>query len=263
MWRFGLILVGLILSLTGVRAEPPAETRTEVRVGGYEFPPYVMLKDGQPSGLLPDLLAAFNRLQTSHRFTFVETAPKRRYIDFSKGRIDLILFESSQWGWQHTPHLATRVFMHDEEVMVAIAKPERDARFFEQLQARKLVGILGYHYRFAGMDADENRLGKSFDILLSQDHLRNLNLILLDRPEVAEIAIVTHSFLEMFLDRHPEHRPRLMISAPDQIYDLQGLLRPDGPLDLASLEKLLTLAEQDGTLAALRARYRIIDKTAD
>lgn len=92
VFRRLLIFVCLLMALPALAGEP-------VRVGAYHFPPYVVKPESaQPEGVLPELLAAINALQSNYRFTLVPTSVTRRYRDLQSGRFDLILFESPGWG---------------------------------------------------------------------------------------------------------------------------------------------------------------------
>ncbi|MDX1588676.1 MAG: hypothetical protein R3296_07035 [Oleiphilaceae bacterium] len=247
-------LVAGLLSAALAVADNEPET---VVVGGYEFPPYVMATD-PPSGATLDLIAALNRIQPDYRFRFREITANRRHQDFSDGRIDLLLFEQPAWSWQGRSYHATPVLAEDEELYIAHRRQERDQGFFDQLRERRIIGYLGYHYGFAGMESDERKLRENFNITLSRNHERNLQLILLDRPDVAEVAIVTRSFLEREMANAPEYRQRLLVSERvDQRSRLRGLLRPGSPLSPQRLDELMAELEEEGILPRLRERYRL------
>ena len=108
---------------------PPVFAAQQVRVGVYDFPPYaVKPESAQPAGLVPELLAALNKAQNQYRFGLVPTSVTRRYRDLQSSRFDMILFESPQWGWQDTEHVALDLHVEDAEVYVARAEPGRVAR---------------------------------------------------------------------------------------------------------------------------------------
>ncbi|RMF16464.1 MAG: amino acid ABC transporter substrate-binding protein, partial [Gammaproteobacteria bacterium] len=154
--------------------------REVVRVGGYSFPPYVSrIADNRVEGISGQLLVALNQVQNQYTFRFVPTSSKRRYRDFEQGRFDLMLFESPQWGWQGKPVRASRIFLTGGEVYVARRAPARDQRFFDSLDDKRIVAILGYHYGFANFVADEEVLHSRFDILLSTSHMGSLRAVLL------------------------------------------------------------------------------------
>lgn len=226
---------------------------TRVVVGAYHFPPIASIStENGVSGLFSDVLDMLNESQSDYHFEVLITSSKRRYIDFQQKHYDVIFFESPRWSWQAIPHQATMPLLIDEEVYIALRKPGRDQSFFTHLKERKLVAMLGYHYDFADYATDEQVLQSRFDILLSHSHDRNISLILVDRPTLAEVAVVSRSFLQRYLRHHPEHRDLLMISEKiDQRYELKALLRPKSPINVHQLEALLSPLIRQGTYQAL------------
>lgn len=225
--------------------------------GGLPLPPIAMVSEsGQVGGLVGDLLLELNARQSDFRFEPFITSPKRRHLDFIEGHYQLIFFESPRWSWHDVDHLATEPLLLDRELYVALAKAGRDQSFFEPISERRIVAMLGYHYGFADQVTDEEALRQRFDIELSHSHRRNLELILADRPSVAEVAVVSESYLQLFLQRQPGLRDRLLVSdTPDQTYRMRVLLRPDASIGLPTLTALLAALDDAGVYDDLVARY--------
>lgn len=228
-----------------------------VRVGVYEFPPFVSIGDqGQVTGLVPDLLTKLNQAQQQYHFVLRQTSPKRRYHDFMHHHFDLILFENPNWGWQSLPHLRTRLLMESREVYIAYRLPDRTQRFFDDLKDKRLLGILGYHYGFAGFNANEHYLHQHFHITLTDDLDHNIRVILANRPDLAQVAIVPYSFLKLFERNNPGVAERLLVSRRiDPSYRLYGILRMDGPISPGTFDQLLEPLENNGVLHRLEHRY--------
>jgi len=245
------VFIGLFSSL--------ASSQTVIKVGGYEFPPFVNTKNKEGFyGATLDLIDVLNKIQNEFRFEFFLTSSKRRYLDFSEGRYDIIMFENVAWGWADQPVEASKVFMEGGEVYIAYKREGRDQSFFDGMENKRMVGILGYHYGFANFNADESFLSDHFDVLLSTDHLKNIRLILTNRPELAEIAVVTRSFLGEYLSEYPEHRKELLISEKfDQEYHHSVLVRKQGGISVEQVNQLLYRLESEGVIQRLRKRYGI------
>ncbi len=235
----------------------PAVAATRVVVGVYHFPPVAIVAgSSEIQGLAGDLIAELNARQSDYRFVPFVTSPKRRHLDFAEGHYDVIFFESPRWSWQGVDHLATQPILMDREVYVALAKPDRDQSFFEPIGERRIVAMLGYHYSFADQVTDETVLRQRFDIELSHSHRRNLELILADRPSIAEVAVVSESYLQLFLERRPDLRERLLISdTADQTYRMRALVRTDAAISLPALSALLATLTDTGVYPSLVARY--------
>lgn len=238
-------------------AAPVSATETEIRVGAYNFPPIAGVDaGGKPSGLLGDLLSKLDRIHEDVSFRVVHTSPKRRYLDFDAGLYDVIFFESPKWGWQDKAVSISRPILADEELYVALKKPGRDLSFFDNLSERSIVAIAGYHYGFAGYETDRSVLEQKFDIEFSDSHSRNLNLIKADRPSVAEVAIVSYSYLQMHLARHPEDWDKLLISdRPDQRYQLSIITRQNDAVSADYMIQLLAPLVENGQYRRLVEKW--------
>lgn len=248
---YRLLLVTLVLCTPVARAEQP------VRVGAYHFPPYVVKPESAvPEGVVPELLAALNEAQHDYRFDLVPTSVTRRYRDFLQARYDLILFESPDWGWQGIPLQKLDLQITDAEVYVARAETGRDQRYFDRLGNKRMALYSGYHYGFAGFDADQERLSRQFNAVLTYSHDSNLLMLLHDR---ADISVVTRSYLRLYQNEHPTESARLLVSErTDQVYHHHALLRPRGPLDASQLASLLQSLQHSGRLGELVRRYHLL-----
>ncbi|MCG8611741.1 MAG: phosphate/phosphite/phosphonate ABC transporter substrate-binding protein [Pseudomonadales bacterium] len=264
--RSGRPLLACLILLTAIsgpnlcaQEREKQATPIEVKIGGYDFPPYVWMYGGQTAkGATLDLIVALNQSQSEYRFSFFPTTAKRRYLDFKQQNYDVILFESVLWGWQKLQHDATSVFMGGGEVYIALNLPGRDQNFFTDIQSKQLVGILGYHYGFASFNADEDFLRKNFAILLSNNHERNIQLVLLNRPDVAEVAVVTKSLLDNYLEKSPRVKNQLLISQVyDQTYEHRAIVRPGSPIAARQLEALINALGRSGAVERIRERWHL------
>lgn len=252
--KTALLYAGLIMAL-GFTAN--ASSETEINVGVYHFPPVATVRENDSAdGLLGDLLAELDAASSDISFRIIHTSPKRRHLDFEAGLYDVIFFESLDWGWKARPVEATRPVLTDDEVYVALSKPGRDQSFFDNIADRAIVAIAGYHYGFAGLSTDDMELEEHFRIELSHSHGRNLNLIKADRPSLAEVAVVSRSYLQMHLEQHPEDKGRFLVSEiKDQSYQLRILTRVGGPVHARALEQLLMPLIEDGRYGQMVEQY--------
>ena len=162
------VVILILAILTGSSA---ASAREIVKVGGYEFGPFVDVVGGKPSGLTQALLDTLNHYQDRFSFEFVLTSPNRRYKDFEDHKFDLIFFESPDWGWSNKRIAveASQVFLDGGERYIALAKPGRSKDYFASLGDKRMIGILGYHYGFAGFEADDTVMSTKFHTILVTD----------------------------------------------------------------------------------------------
>ncbi len=229
-------------------AAPVSANETEITVGVYHFPPIASVDDnGEATGLLGDLLHELEQANPTISFRVFYTSPKRRYLDFEAGLYDVIFFESPGWGWTEKNVDISRPILADEELYVALKKPGRDDSFFEDLEQRSIVAISGYHYGFSDYETDNSVLEQKFNIEFSDSHSRNINLIKADRPSVAEVAIVSYSYLQRHLAKHPEDWDKLLVSSePDQRYQLSIIARKGGAASADEMLRLLAPVVDNG-----------------
>nr|WP_324734676.1 transporter substrate-binding domain-containing protein [Pseudomonas sp. IT1137] len=251
-----MLFRGLLTALCLLIAWPVLAAE-QVRVGAYHFPPYVIKPESAaPRGVLPELLAALNGLQSTYRFSLVPTSVARRYRDLESGRFDLILFESPGWGWQNTAHTALDLHIEDAEVYVALAEPGRDQGYFAQLKGKRLALYSGYHYGFAGFNANQQFLRENFAAVLTYSHDSNLLMLIRDR---ADIAVITRSYLQNYQSRHPKRSKALLVSQRvDQYYQHHALFRVQSPLMPETFAGLLLELNRNGQLDALLQSYHLV-----
>jgi len=253
---FRASLIALSVLIFNVPVFGPAMAEQLVRVGAYHFPPYAVKPEGQTSeGLVPELLAAFNRVQNDYRFELTATSVARRYRDFEQARFDLILFESPSWGWQNTTMESVDMHIDDAEVYVARAEPGRDQSYFNDLKGKRMALYSGYHYGFADFNADQDYLIRHFNAVLTYSHDSNLLMLLRDR---ADIAVITRSYLQIYRERYPEEGGALLVSERiDQAYHHHALLRPGSPITPQAFATLMETMRANGQLGQLLSRYHL------
>lgn len=239
------------------RAEP-----IQVRVGGYQFAPFVEFgTDGLASGLTLDLIAAMNRFQQEYHFVFVPTEPTLRYKEFIAKRFDMLLFENKAWGWQHLPIDSSDPYLSGGERYIAQAQPGRDQSYFESFTNKRLVGIRGYHYRFANYESDPDRLQRQFTIDLIDSNAGSIRMVLSGR---ADIAIVTQSYLMRYFQTNPKLRSQLLVSDHfDQRYQHTALIRQGLKPSASDMNTLLAAMQQAGALARLWEKYGVNKPLSD
>ncbi|MBF7731606.1 transporter substrate-binding domain-containing protein [Pseudomonas sp. N040] len=227
-----------------------------VNVGAYNFPPYIeKAESAHPDGLLVDLLALLNTQQKEFNFVLVPTSVTRRYQDLASGRFDLIFFESPQWGWQGMAPEHLDLQVEDAEVYVAKVLPGRDQHYFDSLTGKRLALYTGYHYGFAGFNADRDFLRQHYQAEFSYSHDSNLLKVLHQR---ADLTVIMKSYLQRFMQQNPGSAEQLLVSVKtDQVYQHQVLLRPGSPISAERLGQLLQQLRDSGQLQVLLQRYKL------
>lgn len=226
-----------------------------IKVGGYVFPPYVEEEQAVFRGLTLDFIELLNSFQPNYRFEFIPTSSLRRYKDFQAGAFDVMAFESLEWGWEGFDVAASRSLASDCEVYVAKAAPGRTQKFFDNpVELSKRV-FLGYHYPFAGYNADPEALATKFNARATVSHAGNIRSVQENR---ADAAVVTLSYLIMFLRDQPALIPKCLISERiEQRYRHAILLRKSGRLRVEEMNAWIADMERAGYLEMLWGKYAL------
>lgn len=230
----------------------PVAATELVRVGAYPFLPF----SDKSSGLTPDLIQAMNAFQNEYKFEQVDTSPNRRYNDMATGHFTMMFFENIKWGWDPKVVEASKIFLRgDGEVYVARAIPGRGQSYFDSFEGKEIMGVLGYHYGFANFEADRNKLLKKFRMNFSSDNEIILRNFLLG---YGDVAVLTKSYLNSYLLKHPEINGKLLISERlDQEYFHTILVRSGNKPTAQEMDALLSKMEAAGSLKKLWKKYGI------
>ena len=247
---------GLLLVALAVFWVLPAQAAQLVRVGAAHFPPYTIRpENGADTGLLPELVAALNNLQSDYHFELVPTSIPRRFGDLKEGRTDMAIFENPDWGWKEIPHTTVDMGLEDAEIFVAQREEGRQQDYFSDLKGKRLALYSGYHYEFANFNADPKFLADTFKATLTYSHDSNLLMVLRGR---ADIALVTRSYLSDYLLRNEKVREALLVSQRiDQVYHHYAILRPTSPISGEAFGKLLQGLRDNGEMLKIFEPYKI------
>lgn len=233
-----------------------ASAKIEVKVRGYAFSPFVNFKeDGTPYGATIDLIEELNRIQNKYFFKFYKTSSKRRYNHFKSNELDLIFFEDKNWGWDKYKVDSTKVFAKGGEVFIAKREQGRNQKYFEDLNNKRLIGVLGFHYAFANFEANENILRRKYSMLLTSSPEYIIDLILKDRGEV---GVITESLLRKKIKENKGLESILIISNKyDQTYNHTALVREGAPISRDELNGLLISLEKSGKMKKVLSQFGI------
>lgn len=234
-----------------VAAEP-----LPVRVGGYVFPPFVEVSSaGAWSGVTIDLIEQLNTMQSSYRFEFVPTAAARRYRDLENGQFDMLFFENPAWGWQGHDVESIEGIVLGRELFIAQAERGRGQDYFDHREGKRIALFSGYHYAFTGFISDPAQLRDVHNAVLTFSQESNVQMVLRGR---VDMAVVTESFLEAYLSRHPHYRSRLLVAEePDQYYQHFLLMRRGAEPTVEQMKSYIDQIRESGVLAQILERNGI------
>ncbi|MFT5594371.1 MAG: polar amino acid transport system substrate-binding protein [Oceanicoccus sp.] len=229
--------------------------KIEVKVGGYLFPPFVQIDSHDSSGLTHDLIDLFNQQQSEFFFIFVPTSPKRRYSDFKRGLFDAVFFENINWSWDKDKLDASQVFLSGGEAFFTHNIEGRDDDYFNVLNGKSIVAILGYHYHFLNNVTDTKTLKEQYNIKFVNSPDTALNQVVNSK---SDIGIATYSYLQQQIKLNPQLKQTLLISQKfDQTYEHTILIRKKHPLSINKINTLLNKIQNNGSLNHILEKYGI------
>jgi len=228
----------------------PAYTKETIIVGLAHFPPFIEARSDKVSGLAAKMLDLMNHHQNKYQFQAIPTLPATRHETFRLGRYDMSMFDNIAWGWQDFNVDASDVYLQGGEVYITQAISGRDEAYFTDFKGKTIIGIQGYHYKFAEYNADEEYLKQTFNMQLTKSNLGSIKMLL--SGERGDIAVVSMSFLAKYLKDNPSDRNRLLVSRKlDQTYQHSIILRKGIKPTIEEINTILTELTQNGALQKL------------
>jgi polar amino acid transport system substrate-binding protein len=233
-----------LVYLTIVFLSNDAFAEKMVKVGGYNFEPFVYLDKGMKAkGLTLELIALLNKHQTDFHFDFVPTTAQRRYRDFEEELFDMMFFENPNWEWLKLglPIEASATFLEGGEIFIARKKPGRSQNFFKKIEGKRIAGMRGYHYGFANFNAEPTFLIKNHNMMLLDHNGQSIKMVLRER---VDLAVVTKMYLTRYLKTNADaHRQILVSQRLDQTYAHRVITRRSSTPSAKYMEQLLKRLE--------------------
>ncbi|WP_297021316.1 ABC transporter substrate-binding protein [Thalassospira sp.] len=246
------LLAGIVLGVLTVLfaiSTAQGQERVPVKVGAYEYGVVYFFDDGRPSGMVPSLIRLLNDSQDEYAFELVETSSRRRYRSVTNGEVDLVLLESSKWEWEELDVLFSDPIVQEQDLYLTLAgRGDADMRFSD-VTSYPMLCVLGFHYGFAGFNADPEYMRSNFDVLLRYNEKEVLDGLLAGE---APIGVVSAGFLALEFGTNPDVRDRVTIaSQPDATYDLVSVLSDNSAISLERFNQLIAELHEDGEVERL------------
>jgi len=241
-------LLTFILSL--VIIAPSAYAQKVVLVGLAHFPPFIEAREQRIGGLAGDMLELMNQHQDKYDFQGIPTLANTRHKIFGLGRYDMSMFDNLAWGWSGYNVDSSEVFLGGGEVYIARTEPGRDESYFTNFKNKTMIGITGYHYKFADYKSDEAFLSSNFNMQLTKSNIGSITMLLSGNR--GDIAVVSKSFLAQYFNKHPQARQQILVSKKiDQAYNHSIIIRKDVSPSIDEINQILKELNQNGKLPKL------------
>lgn len=126
-------------------------------------------------------------------------------------------------------------------------------KVFDDLRARSIAGVKGYHYKIFNNNSDETYIKRHFDAALLSSNELVVKFVLAGR---ADVGIAPELIMAKYLE-NPETRDQLIIGDFDSRVELSNLVRKDGPISVAEMNAVVDLLIKSGDVQALKATLSI------
>lgn len=248
---FAVCMLAILFAVTVAKADE----RIPVKVGAYEYGLVYFYEDGKPQGMVLHMINLLNDVQDEYVFELVETSSRRRYQAVTGGEVDLVLLESAKWDWQEHEVQFSQPIVQEKDIYLTLAGPGDADTLLSNVTDYPILCVLGFHYGFAGFNADPQYLHRHFDVLLRYNEQEVLDGLLAGE---APIGIVSAGFLAARFVDHPSLRQRLVISdQPDAVYDLVAVLSATSPIPLERFNQLIAKLHNTGEVERLWQQLHI------
>lgn len=233
-----------------------AQAATEIRVGAYDFPPYYEFYKDKHIGITTQTVKIMNSIQKDYAFVIQRVPANRRYQTLVRTRVDFYLYEDPAWEWSKYSYEFIPLDVEDGEVYVTKAGALSPPQTFEELKKLRIAIVRGYHYGFAGLDADERALKKNFRVELLDNSKACIHFVASGR---ADVTIVAKSFIYDFIRKNPDYRDKISISNNyDSIYKLGVVMSPKSHISRAKMEALVDNLKKNPEFQELiRRRFEV------
>lgn len=224
-------------------ADASAYSRTLVKVGAYDFPPYYSssARNSEEAGLLNLAMHRLNIIQNKYYFEIVSTSTNRRSTMFHQQKFDLLFFEDPDWGWNEIDYTFTPLPIHDGEIYITNkTKPYVDIKSI-QLKKLTLAGVQGFHYQLG--EGRKNVFPSAENHIAVYGHESVLRMVASSR---AVMGLVPKSYYYAQKKDLEEVTKQLKPSTEmDTEYKLGILRRRKAPISQSELQRIADLLMSD------------------
>lgn len=269
MNKFGLIFFIILFSLLGCKPKDPESKSGEngdnsstgkgkiiISVGVTDTCQQpITFEDGE--GLSKDIVDELNAMQDDFQFTH-EVIPTKRLEEMVKsGKIDIAAFHNLAWGWTEESVEKSIDLINAKDVYVALKKDQRDEKFFEDLDNRSKIGVMGFHYSFIESDLTPEQLKSQFNLDTVHSEKAVVDMVISERCEVGIVSTLT---LQYLMKKSPEKHTKLLISEKyDTKYDRYYVLKKGISIKKDQFDSLLLKLHESGKLKELFKKYGLDD----
>ncbi len=254
-------LLKFILPLGMAVAAVAAQAQTRVVVATESWA-QLMYLDGAnvPRGVIADFIGRMNQVQD--KFHFELTIYPRLRLDrvFLDKEADVYPVRTPLWVDPALGLLPTKTIFSSGDIYFAKkSNPFGGDKVFDDLKAKSIAGVRGYHYGLFNNNADEAYLRKHFRAYLLGSNESVLRFVLAGH---ADVGIIPEVIMTKYR-QDPLLRAQIIVASEfDSRVDFSNLVRRDGPISVAEMNAVVDLMIKSGDVGRLKLKLGISPQPA-
>ncbi|CAM3478325.1 hypothetical protein [Thalassospira profundimaris] len=221
--------------------------QTVVKVGITSIQPPLVIDAVEKRGLVYDVVAALNELQSDYQFKAYHYPAKRLLVSYRDEDVHLVAYNDVKWGWLERDGVGSVDMIDGRDLFFTLRGYQPPTQRPEQIGA-----VRGFHYAFA--DFDSAKLSQMPNVSLVNNEDGVLRLVEHGRVDK---GIVSETFLEWIAVSEPDVYQALEIDRehPDDTYHRQFVAFPYSPISVTEFNRLVMQLTETGDLQEIYARY--------
>lgn len=254
--HFRTLLTSSLLALCMALCTANAQARIKVVVATDSWAQLMYLDSRNvPAGDLADFINRMNEVQDTFQFDLVIYPRLRVDRVFIDKEADVYPLRTTLWTRPELGLLPTKTIFTSGDIYFA----RRANRFgghkvFDDLAAKTVAGVRGYHYQLFNNNADESYIWKNFNAYLFSSNEGVIRFVQAGR---ADVGIVPEVIMAKYMN-DPKVRQQLIVAERyDSQVALSNLVRKDGPISVEQMNAIVDLLVKSGDVQKLKARLSI------
>ncbi len=222
---------------------------------GY-FPLIVNLQSQQ--GLAFEFVDILNESQTEFEFTMNALPTKRLIKAVQAGSFDALFLMAVDWlpKTSHSSLVKSQFSVTVENGFYALKEHAADQSYFDNLAGLTKAGVLGYSYKFADYNTDENYLRNVHRMTLTQSETHVIKMLLFKRADVGVVGNLASQYLQK--TNGMDMSLLFKSSKPDQIFNTTFLVNQQSQKITANqFDKIINQIPIQEKLKAVFEKYGI------
>lgn len=222
---------------------------------GY-FPLIINIEKNK--GLAFDFVEALNASQDEFKFTINALPTKRLVRNVRAKSFDALFLMSTDWlpKETHATLTKTKFSVTVENGFYALKENALDQSYFDNLASLTKAGVLGYSYKFANYNTDEDYLRNEHRMSLTKSETHVIKMVLYKRADVGIVGNLARQYIQKTktMDMSLLYKRDM----PDQTFNTAFLVnQQNNKISAIKFDQIINLPLAQQKLKSVFAKYGI------